>query len=265
MNQRYVIPNLRNAILILNLLSDRRKGDTLSGIARHLQIPRTTVLRILTTLELENFLKKDGRVFTLGSALQRVGIQALASLDIRGLSAPILKDVAQETGETSHLIVPSGDNCLILEVCDSPHPLRVASRPGTLAALYCSAAGKVFLAHCLRDRFEALYANTRLEKRTPMTITSTRLLQREVDTVLRNGYGLDNEEYYEGVRCVAAPVRNACDEVVAALGITGTTTRFTSAKTSAFSKIVITAADKLSEQLGWIAPRDKSPSAARNG
>lgn len=250
MNERYIIPNLKNACRVLKALSREEKGFSLSELSRNLEIPRTTALRILATLEHEGFVHREDSTFTLGNGLINVGLKALAKINIRTIAVPILHDLANETGETAHLVILSDDRALILEVCDSPHPLRVASRPGTLTLLHCSAAGKLLMAHCIRNRIPEIFKDNKLEKRTAKTITSIAALEREMDKVIAQGYGLDDEEYFEGIRCLAAPIRNNRQEVVAAIGITGTTTRFTPEKIEPFSRIVINAASKVSSQLG---------------
>jgi len=250
MNDRYSIPNLKNACRVLKALSVEEKGFSLSELARNLKIPRTTALRILSTLENEGFVGRNDNTFTLGNGMVNVGLKALAKINIRTIAVPILRDLANETGETAHLVVLSDDHALILEVCDSPHPLRVASRPGTLTLLYCSAAGKVLMAHCIRNRIPEIFKDNKMEKRTAKTITSIAALEKEMDKVIAQGYGLDDEEYFEGIRCLAAPIWNTRHEVVAATGITGTTTRFTPDKIESFAQIVINAAKCISEKLG---------------
>jgi IclR family acetate operon transcriptional repressor len=178
-----------------------------------------------------------------------VGLKALAGVNIRAIAVPVLKDLAEQTSETAHLAVLSDDRSLILEVCDSPHPLRIASRPGSLAWLHASATGKVFQAYLLGDRIEELYQEAP-PKLTPRTITTADEARAETKRTLARGFGLDDEEYYEGARCLAAPVLNARQEVVAAIGITGATTRFTLEHVDEFASYVKAAARKISEQLG---------------
>lgn len=235
---------------MLKELSGLNGTCTLSDLAKSLKIPRTTALRILTTLELEGFVSHEDTGYKLGNGLINLGLKALANIDIRSLAIPVLHDLAGETGETAHLVVLSEDRALILEVCDSPHSLHVASRPGSLALLHCSAAGKVLLAFCIKDRIRKIYTEENLEQKTSKTITSLSTLEKEIKKVASQGYGLDDEEYFEGVRCVAAPIWNPKGDVIAAIGITGTTTRFTTGKIHAFSQIVIKAAHRISTQMG---------------
>lgn len=171
-------------------------------------------------------------------------------MDVRSIAIPVLQDLAQSSGETAHLAVLTGDRAMLVEVCDSPHPFRVASRPGTLVPLHCSAAGKVLIAYAVKERLADFFRNTTLEKRTPNTLTRIGDIKREAGRIRARGYAVDEEEFYPDVRCLAAPVWNAQGEVVAAVGITGTATRFTPDKIEPFSVLVVQAAAKVSEGLG---------------
>ena len=255
--KQYVIPNLKKACDVLVALSQDSRGMSIAEISGQLDIPRTTTLRILSTLCAEGMTAKRDARYYLGDTLVRVGLRALAELDIRTVCAPVLRELADSTGETAHLAVLSGDHALILDVCDSPHPLRVASRPGTLAQLHCSATGKVLCAFSDTGALEALLKNKEFERRTPHTLTSKAALKNEAVVTRTRGYAIDEEEYHPGVRCLAAPVRDARGAVVAAVGITGSASRFTRNKIESFSATVIKASDQVSRGLGAATPEQR--------
>jgi IclR family acetate operon transcriptional repressor len=249
--ERYVIPNLRNACRILKLLGRQPEGWKAADLARTLGIPVTTTLRIMTTLHLEGLVRKvDGR-FELGPVLIQLGHAATAGAEVRTLALPLLERLTAATDETAHLAVPCDEGALIVAVNDSSHPLRAASRPGYLAELHCSATGKVFLAHLHADRIPELAAG--LTRRTPATLTTASALRHEVALTLRRGFGLDDEEYHAGVRCLAAPVFGSDGKVVGAVGITASALRFTPARVPEIAAKVCGVAAELSRQLGFIA------------
>jgi IclR family acetate operon transcriptional repressor len=248
--EKYVTPNLRNACRILKRLSEFPGGLDLGSISRDMKVPRTTVLRICTTLELESLLGRtaEGR-YVLGSGLAPLGIRALPNSSLREMAVPILSQLAARTGETAHLAVLCDKKSLLLEVCDSPNPLRVASRPGSLALIHCSATGKVFLAYAVHGPLEKFFAGMELESRTSNTITDVKTLEKEVKRVRSRGYAVDNEEYYLGVRCVGAPVRDAQSHVVASVGITGAAVRFPVSLVKTHAQAVLEGAARLSKAL----------------
>jgi len=250
-NERYVIPNLRNACRILKLLGRSRDGLKVADIARELDLPVTTTLRIMSTLALEGLARKNEGRYELGSVLIQLGHAALAGTEIRELALPVLQRLTQATDETTHLAVPCDDRSLIVAVQDSPHPLRAASRPGFLAELHCSSTGKTFLSFLHYHRLTELYpASRKLTKRTPQTRTTLPEIRREVELTRKRGFSLDDEEFNPGVRCVAAPIFASDGTVAAAIGITASSLRFTRERIPEMSAYVMNAARELSEQLG---------------
>lgn len=254
--ERYVIPNLRNASRIMKLLAQNPDGYKAADIARALRIPVTTTLRIMATLQLEGFVRKVEGRFELGPVLIHLGNASLAGTEIRTAALPVLADLTNRTDETSHLAVPCDDRALIVAVQDSSHPLRAASRPGFLAELHCSSTGKCLLSFIHRARLDSLYAKTRPTKRTPHTLTSLAEIRREADLTFKRGYSIDDEEFNLGVRCLAAPVHSSDGSVVAAIGITAATVRFTRERIPEIAAIVTQSAAELSRLLGYHGPRD---------
>jgi DNA-binding IclR family transcriptional regulator len=251
-SERYVIPNLRNACRILKLLGRERDGLKAADLARALEIPVTSTLRIMATLHLEGFVRKNknGR-FELGPVLIQLGNASLAGTEIRDLAIPVLERLTADTDETSHLAIPCDNRALIIAVQDSPHPLRAASRPGFLAELHCSSTGKVFLTFLFRDQLADIIAETRPQPRTPNTLTTVSALKPELEATRQRGYSLDNEEFHPGVRCLAAPVFGSDGTVVAAVGITASTVRFSKARIPEMAARVQAAAREISGLIGF--------------
>lgn len=249
--ERYVIPNLRNASRILKLLAQTDNGMKAADIARTLRIPVTTTLRIMATLQLEGFVRKDDGRYELGPVLIQLGNATLAGTEIRTAALPILEQLANRTVETAHLAIPCDNRSLIIAVQDSPHPLRAASRPGFLAELYCSSTGKTLLAFHHFPRLEEIIGTARLPKRTPHTLTTLAEIRREIALTRKRGYSLDDEEFNLGVRCLAAPVYNSHGHVAAAIGITASTVRFTRERIPEMAEAVTSAARELSHLLGY--------------
>ena len=253
--ERYVIPNLRNACRILKLLGRHPNGLKAADIARNLGIPVTTTLRIMTTLHLDGFARKHEGRYELGPVLIQLGNAALSGTEIRELALPLLHKLTTDVDETSHLAIPCDERALIVAVEDSPHPLGAASRPGFLAELHCSSTGKIFLSYLYREQLAEIVVATRPARRTEHSLTTLNQLKREVDVTLKRGYSLDNEEFNLGVRCLAAPVFDADGVVIAAIGITAATVRFTKERIPEIATKVRAVAAQLSELMGYTERR----------
>jgi DNA-binding IclR family transcriptional regulator len=249
--ERYVIPNLRNACRIMKLMSEGADGLKAADIARRLGLPVTTTLRIMATLQLEGYVRKVAGHFELGPILIHLGNVSLAGTEIRTTALPVLQTLTARTDETSHLAVPCDERALIVAVQDSPHPLRAASRPGFLAELHCSSTGKTFLAFLHHDELAAMYPRLQPTRRTARTQTTFPAIRREAELTRKRGYSLDDEEFNLGVRCLAAPVCSTDGTVVAAVGITASTVRFTRERIPEMAAAVTDAAKELAGLLGY--------------
>ena len=250
----YRVPNLAKACEVLNYISDTHGECKLKDIAAELSIPRTTALRITQTLQSADYLSLSAEGgFTLGPAVVQLGVKGLDNLDIRNYARPVLQSLSNEIGESSHLAVLSGAKSLLVEVADSPHPIRIAARPGTLVDIHCSSTGKVFLAFSIPEPQKFCKA-LELAPHTPNTHTTLESVLAAIEQTRKNGYAIDEEEYAPGVRCMAVPISNAFGKTIAAVGITASTSTFTKAKIAPMAKKLKAAAAEISSNMGFIHP-----------
>jgi len=248
---KYRIPNLENACRVLDLISNTPRGCLLKEIAAELKIPRTTALRITQTLlEADYLAQKDDGELILGSTLVQLGVKALDAIDIRHYARPVLQTLSAVTNESSHLARLTGNKSMLVEVCDSPHPIRIAARPGTLVDLHCSSTGKIFLAYSIKNP-ELFCQQLQLNAHTRNTHITVQDVLSGIKETRRNGYALDNEEYAPGIRCIAAPVINAFGKTVDAIGITASTATFPKSKIDVMAKKIKKAASEISARLGY--------------
>jgi IclR family acetate operon transcriptional repressor len=248
---KYHIPNLGKACEVMERISNTPGGLPLKKISTELGIPRTTALRITQTLLDAGFLaENESGNLTPGTALVQIGVKALDNLDIRSFACPILQTLSRETGESSHLAILNGTKSLLVEVADSPHPVRIASRPGTLVELHCSSTGKIFLAFSVPEPADFV-KGLELTPHTKNTDTTPEAVLASIEETRKLGYALDEEEYVPGVRCIGAPVTNAFGKTIAAIGITASTSTFTKAKIRNISVKLRTAAADISASMGF--------------
>jgi len=246
----YTIPNLSNACRVLKAFSAAVPALTLRELSEGLSIPHTTALRICTTLCEAGLLERRAGTYLLGAGLISLGQLALARMDMRSVARPILEQVTRETGETAHLAIETGGRALLVEVVQSPAPIRVGAPAGTLAEMHCSATGKVLLAHAAPAVRRGWLGTGPWPRHTDRTLTTWPLLDAELAQVAEQGYAVDEQEVFEGIRCLAAPVRDAHGKVVAAVGITGAAARFTVGRIPEIAACLRAAAARISAGLG---------------
>ena len=251
MEKGYTIPSLQRGIRIVEAILGEESGLSALELEEQLGIPKTTIFRILHTLQNESWLEKHGERYLAGHRFIQTGLQALSGMELRRVSIPFLDKLSKETGETTHLGIWAGKQVMVAEVCDGPKHIRIACRAGTLTPAHCSSLGKVLLAGMVgSENLKAFFMGETLEKRTPNTITDLDELAAELVKVVAQGYAVDDREYYEDVRCLASPVHNAFGSVIAALGITATTLTFKESMIPNIAAKVTEIAKEVSQALG---------------
>lgn len=235
--ERYVIPSVVHACEVLKLLSQNNQGITMQDINEQMDLPRTTLFRLLRTLSAEKMVDKRDRKYFCGTSLMQMGFSMIHSNRMHQIAIPHVQRLALKTGYTAHLAVPHNGSVLIVEVYDSPNSLMVSKRPGVQAQMHCTATGKVFLAHLYYDNLALLMNEHPMEKRTKYTITDLDTLRKELERVEALGYAVDELEYNIDVRCLAVPVRDNRGIVVAALGVTAPAVTFAKSQINNVAKV----------------------------
>lgn len=212
---------------VLRALEGREDGLSLGQLARQLDLPRSTVQRIVNALDAENFViaaSPTARV-RLGPALMRLA--GSTRFRIAELARPYMEQLSGQTGETVDLSIRDHDKLVFLDQVPGSHRLRAVSAVGVSFPLHCSANGKALLASLNDEELDRLRHNLSLVAHTANTITSWQKLAAELATIRKRGIAYDREEHSAGISAVAAVVRGHTGEV-AAISIPTPTQRFTS-------------------------------------
>lgn len=170
--------------------------------------PKPTVHRMLAQLEVAGWLQRepDGRRYALAARLRALGEAALSASAQHGVRHAVLRQLVADLGESCNLTALSGAEVVYLDRVESAFPLRLELRPGTRVPIHCSASGKLFLAFLPRRQRAALLDGLALTRHTATTLTTPEALAFELDTIRREGYAVDAEEFVDGLVCVAVPV-----------------------------------------------------------
>jgi IclR family acetate operon transcriptional repressor len=160
-----------------------------------------------------------------------------------------LKSLAQGLNETAHLAIREGKHALFIDSVSCRRVIVVAGQTGELVPLYATAHGKALLADSDEQALKAIFGSKKLEKYTKTTITAVAALARDCAGIRQRGYALDESEFMEGVRCVAAPIRVADRTIVGSVGISAPASRFLKEHSSGHSARVIQCARRIGEML----------------
>ncbi|HLY22377.1 MAG TPA: IclR family transcriptional regulator [bacterium] len=260
--RRYVVTAVGRALGILENVGGDIRGTGITELSRRLGLGKSTVHRLCATLEHHGYLVRDpgtGR-YRLSLRVFHIGSHALDALDLPARAMPALEALGAVTEETVHLAVLDGAEAIFIGKVESPRPLRLYSQVGRRCPAHCTAVGKVLLAYAGAGQ-RALVAARPLKRYTSKTITSTAALERELEEVRRRGYATDEEEFEDGIRCVAAPVRDYRGRVVAALSVSVPAARLPRARAASLVEQVLDTARRVSEALGHRTAPDRGREA----
>ena len=220
---------------------------SLAELSRASGLNKTTTHRLLRALQSESLIDRNPATssYSLGAGLMALGVQALASSDLRRRVRPVLRTLARETGETATLEVPFEDSMLILDEVAGNHVLGSAGNIGTRWPIHATSTGKVWLAFDetgidrLGETLKALTANT---------LTDKDALQPQLAEIRRRGYAITVDEIEEGFTAVATIIRGVLGDVQGALSIGGPTQRLTAARRKELGTVLSRAAQRLNPE-----------------
>jgi DNA-binding IclR family transcriptional regulator len=249
----YKVQVLDRAINILEFIGQQRNGEAgLPELSAAMKLHKTTTHRIAHVLESRGLLRRgvDSNRYRLGLHLYDLGCHALDSVNIRDEARPVMARVARDIGETVHLALLDRAEVLYIERVEAQRSMVMGSKLGARNPVHCTALGKAMLAFCSEAEVEQVLSLCRMEARTRNTITRLPALKRELTIIRDRGFAIDNEEIEEGIRCVAAPILDASDRAVAAMSISGPSSRITPARFQSIGKTLLEAAQELSVCIG---------------
>jgi IclR family acetate operon transcriptional repressor len=229
---------------LLALVLERAPREA-SELAAAVGVPAPDVEPILAALERHGLVQRDGagRVRP-GSGALRFARSGVGRADLVEHAGPSMRRLADESGETVNLMVPTASGTEAIAQEDGRHLLGATSWIGRDVPDHASAAGKVFLAHGVSD------VRPRLERLTPRTLVDRAALEEDLAAVRERGYATLVDELEPGLSVVAAPVLDAGGDVVAALAVSGPTTRLPPHRLAVLGRLAIEQADAVSERLG---------------
>jgi len=205
----------------LTLMGELATGaKTLDELSAVIEVHKSTTLRLLRTLESHRFVRRDGvHHYRLGAALFDLANRALEERDVRRAAEPALRDLNARLGYTVHLASYEGGEVIYIDKYDSTHPMRMYSRIGRRAPLHCTAVAKVLLSDLPEERRREVAETIDYVPLTANTITTPAAYLAELDRVREHGFAVDNAEHEDFIHCVAAPIRGARGEVLAAVSM----------------------------------------------
>jgi DNA-binding IclR family transcriptional regulator len=249
----YQIRALDRGLDILEAFSIQDPELTIGQLGERTGLPKPTIVRLLSVLIERGFVERvpAAERYRLGVRTLEVGSVFLQSTSVEAEARPIMRQLADDTGQTANLGILDGFDVIHIEVVAPDRPVRFWASIGKREAAHVSGLGKVLLAALNPSDLETCLRQPRT-RLTEHTIVEAAALQRELQDVGRQGYAIDNEESNLGVVCIAAPIHDATGRTVAAVSISGLRTEFEPETTMQhLIALVTSAATQISHRLGW--------------
>ena len=219
---KHRIPVIDRMMEVLAQLERREGGATIRDLVTALKLPRTTIYRILNTLQLHDMVHRDDAgAYSLGSRLLTLASHVASGagqVDLAAIAQPIMDRLSTEIGEASKLTVIDKDGTLVLATASARREYALSVTPGQRLAAHAGAAGKLLLAF-MPDADRKDWLARPLASFTPRTLSDPKRLAAELTRIRRLGWSQDKGEGMASVHAFAAPIFDSRDQIVAALSI----------------------------------------------
>lgn len=211
-------------MLLFDALYRAEQALPLAELARQAGLPKTSTHRLAEELCRHALLERTELGYRLGMRLFELGAGVPPQRALREAALPLMADLREATRCTVHLAVLDGVDVVYVQILNSPGGRRLPSKLGGRLPAHATGVGKAILAYAAPEVVTARI-DAGLPRLTPRTISTPGALTRELEQIRSSGVAYDREESTIGIHCVAAPVFDAQDRVVAALSVTGRSTR----------------------------------------
>ena len=229
MKEEYtVIQSVDRALLLLEyIISHPEKKLTLTELAEVMDLDKSSVFRILTTLSRHGLVRQEEgkKLYKPGFGIFGLASSLYEQMKLPVVVSPYLREIARKTQENAHLAVKSGTQAVFIDREQGTNRILTNTNIGDTEELHCTAVGKCLICDYSREELDILFGGQTLRRFTERTITDLDALSGELDEVKAKGYGTDIEEYEPNVVCLACPIINYQGKIIAAIGISGTKDR----------------------------------------
>ncbi|MFW6204254.1 MAG: IclR family transcriptional regulator [Actinomycetota bacterium] len=213
------VQSLARGLAVIRAFDADHPELSLSDVARMTGLNRAAARRFLHTLVELEYVRTDGRRFSLGPRVLELGYSYLSSLTLPELALPAMERLVERVHESCSMAVLDGGEVVYVARVPTKRIMSVTISVGTRFPAYATSMGRVLLAHQPSDWLDSYLATARLEPLTPRTVTDPERLREILDQVRSDGYCLVDEELEVGLRSMAAPIRGKQGRVLAAINV----------------------------------------------
>lgn len=256
-----LVNSVKKALQILECFTENQRELTLSQISSQLQMPKSTVLNLIRTLEANGYLlhTANAQTYQLSYKMMTLSYNIRASMPIAQIATPLLEELQVKTGENIYLTSHLDGQVFYL---DGAYPsIRMAnySVSGRRLPMHSTGCGKAMLAYLPEAELEQVIEHWGLPMVTQNTITDRETLDKELALIRQRGYAIDNEEATLGIKCVAVSVRSPDGYPAGALSISGTTMSIRDELVEEYAKMLSRVSSILIGHASWFPAMQVRP------
>ena len=220
---------MHRTLAILEQVANSDQPVTSTEINVNLNLPKATIHRLCSKLEDEQFLQQeiDGKRFLPGLRLRQIALGVFSNEHFRTQRHAVLKLLSEDIGETCNISIPEGSQMRYMDRAETHWPLRMQLPVGTKVPLHCTSSGKLFLSLMPEELLNRLIGSLNLEQKTENTLTTRKSLEKDLEKIRKKQVGTDNQEFIEGMVCVAVPIYDRRKRFFATLSIHAPSSRMT--------------------------------------
>lgn len=223
---------------------------TMTQIAEQVGIHKSTVHRLLATLEKKRFLDRDQNTgnYRPGIRLLQVASLSLEHNDLRRIAAPFLRLLGDQSLETVDLAIVDDTEVIYLDVIESPQRVKLAAAIGMRLPSFCTASGKAILAHLPDERITRILAGG-MPQYTERTLVTPEALFENLRLVREQGVAFSEQEYEEGINAIGAPILDRNNLPLASVAVTGPAFRLTRARMMEICPLILSTANRIADEI----------------
>ncbi len=245
---------VERALDILLCFTREDATRSLTQIAESVHMSKTTVHRLLATLENKRFITRDKvtGLYRLGFRFIEMASLVLQDVELHRWAQPYLKRLSQEYGETVDLSILDGSHVMYLEVIESPQRLKLAAAVGQRLPAYCTASGKALLAYLPGEQVKKILSEnlTEYTNHTPVSVPD---ILSDLRVTAERGYAVSEQEYEKDINAVAAPIFDADHHPIASIAIVGPSFRLTKDRLPALGESIREMTRVITNEVGLVA------------
>ena len=248
-NDRYTVPALERGLRLLACFNSRQPVWSAPDLARLLELPRSTIFRMLSTLEVAGYLQRSGTEYSLGLGVLRLGYDYLSTQPLAQLASPVLQQLCDELGMTCNLALRDGSSVIYVARIAPPGSFQGAVRVGSRLPSHATVLGRALLQDMDTKALQSVFGGAELQQFSENTPRDIDALMELLDQDKARGYAIGEGFYEPGVSSIAATVRDSAGKVIAGLGIAIPFTELVADKTEEWARQVCNAALTITSHL----------------